>query len=111
MPLAGTALKLADASDVVFLGTGGSSLGGQALAQLADYGVAGLDALRSKARLHFLDNLDPFTMERLLAKFHTAAKLVPTAIPRPAAKPTAEPARPNVAITRESSSTRVSSLT
>lgn len=68
VPLAGTALKLASATDVVFLGTGGSSLGGQALAQLADYGVAGLDVLRSKARLHFLDNLDPFTLERLLAK-------------------------------------------
>ena len=27
-------------------------------------------------------------MERLLAKFHTAAKLVPTAVARPAAKPT-----------------------
>src|SRR5512134_1450089 len=68
VPLAGVALKLAGASDVVFLGTGGSSLGGQALAQLADYGVAGLDAFRHKARLHFLDNLDPLTMERMLAK-------------------------------------------
>lgn len=68
IPLAETALKLANATDVVFLGTGGSSLGGQALAQLADYGVAGLDALRTKARLHFLDNLDPLTLERMLAK-------------------------------------------
>jgi glucose-6-phosphate isomerase len=67
-PLAEVALKLAEASDVVFLGTGGSSLGGQALGQLGDYGVPGLDALRTKARVHFLDNLDPVTLERLLAK-------------------------------------------
>jgi glucose-6-phosphate isomerase len=66
--LAEVALKLAESSDVVFLGTGGSSLGGQAIAQLGDYGVPGLDALRSKARVHFLDNLDPLTLERLLAK-------------------------------------------
>jgi glucose-6-phosphate isomerase len=34
------------ASDVVFLGTGGSSLGGQTLAQLAGYAVPGVRALR-----------------------------------------------------------------
>ncbi len=68
VPLAELALKLASATDVVFLGTGGSSLGGQALAQLADYRVEGLDSLRTKARLHFLDNLDPITLERLLGK-------------------------------------------
>jgi len=68
VPLAEVALKLAEASNVVFLGTGGSSLGGQALAQLGDYAVPGLDALRTKARVHFLDNLDPLTLERFLAK-------------------------------------------
>src|SRR5262245_35502029 len=47
------------ASDVVIFGIGGSSLGGQTLAQLADYGVAGLSALRTSPRLHFIDNLDP----------------------------------------------------
>ena len=67
-PLAEVALKLAEASDVVFLGTGGSSLGGQALAQLGDYAVPGLHALRTRARVHFLDNLDPLTLERFLAK-------------------------------------------
>jgi glucose-6-phosphate isomerase len=67
-PLADMAKKLRDASDLVFLGTGGSSLGGQALAQLADYAVPGLDALRTGARVHFLDNLDPLTLERLMAK-------------------------------------------
>jgi len=68
VPLAETAMKLAMASDVVFFGTGGSSLGGQALAQLGDYAVPGLGMLRSKSRVHFIDNLDPVTLERLLAK-------------------------------------------
>lgn len=72
-PLAETARRLADARHVVFLGTGGSSLGGQALAQLADHGVAGLDALAATPRLHFLDNLDPVTLERLLAALPLAA--------------------------------------
>jgi glucose-6-phosphate isomerase len=66
--LAETAMMLAQSSDVVFLGTGGSSLGGQALAQLADYAVPGLGALRTKARVHFLDNLDPVTFGRLLGR-------------------------------------------
>src|SRR5688572_15655696 len=54
--LADTARALAQSSDLVFLGTGGSSLGGQAIAQLADYAVPGLDALRDPPRIHFLDN-------------------------------------------------------
>ena len=54
------------ASDVVILGTGGSSLGGQALAQLKDYAVPGLGRFAESPRLHFLDNLDPATFERLL---------------------------------------------
>lgn len=72
VPLAETAMKLAMASDVVFLGTGGSSLGGQALAQLGDYAVPGLGVLRTKSRVHFLDNLDPLTLEKLLAKLPLA---------------------------------------
>jgi glucose-6-phosphate isomerase len=62
----------AGASDVVVLGTGGSSLGGQTLAQLADYGVAGLSALRAAPRLHFIDNLDPDTFSALLEKLPLA---------------------------------------
>jgi glucose-6-phosphate isomerase len=62
------AARLKKASDVVFLGTGGSSLGGQALAQLADYAVPGLGVLRGKPRLHFFDNLDPRTFESALKK-------------------------------------------
>ena len=61
-----------DASDIVFLGTGGSSLGGQALAQLADYAVPGIGALRAAPRVHFMDNLDPHTFGALLAKLPLA---------------------------------------
>jgi glucose-6-phosphate isomerase len=56
------------ASDIVFLGTGGSSLGGQTLAQLADYAVPGLGALREGPRVHFMDNLDPLTFGAFLKK-------------------------------------------
>ena len=53
-------------TDVVILGTGGSSLGAQALAQLADVAVPGLGLLRKGLRMHFMDNLDPVTYERVL---------------------------------------------
>ncbi|MCC7345756.1 MAG: glucose-6-phosphate isomerase, partial [Variibacter sp.] len=62
------AARLRGASDVVLLGTGGSSLGGQTLAQLADHGVAGAGALREGPRLHFMDNLDPLTFATLLTR-------------------------------------------
>jgi glucose-6-phosphate isomerase len=55
------------ATDVVVLGTGGSSLGGQTLAQLAGVGVRGIEAFRDGPRLHFMDNLDPATYGGLLA--------------------------------------------
>ena len=57
-----------NATDIVFLGTGGSSLGGQALLQLVGHNVAGIGALRPGPRLHFLDNLDPQTFAETLAK-------------------------------------------
>src|SRR3954464_11854804 len=61
------AARLRDgASDVVFLGTGGSSLGGQTLAQLKDYAVPGLGRFAEAPRVHLLDNLDPQTFGRLL---------------------------------------------
>jgi glucose-6-phosphate isomerase len=60
------------ASDIVILGTGGSSLGGQTLAQLADIGVRGAEAFRAGPRMHFMDNLDPVTFETLLAKLPLA---------------------------------------
>jgi glucose-6-phosphate isomerase len=58
----------AEATDVVFLGTGGSSLGGQTLAQLRDYGVPGAGRFAENPRVHFLDNLDPVTFERVLQR-------------------------------------------
>ena len=64
----------AGATDIVILGTGGSSLGGQTLAQLADYAVPGLGALRAAPRMHFMDNLDPQTfggfLEQAAARDH-----------------------------------------
>jgi glucose-6-phosphate isomerase len=60
------------ATDVVFLGTGGSSLGGQTLAQLAGHAVPGVSALRGAPRLHFIDNLDPETYGALLAQLPLA---------------------------------------
>jgi glucose-6-phosphate isomerase len=54
------------ASDLVILGTGGSSLGGQTLCQLAGYAVPGVGAFLSP-RLHFFDNLDPLTLETALS--------------------------------------------
>jgi glucose-6-phosphate isomerase len=57
-----------DATDVVFLGTGGSSLGGQTLAQLRDYAVPGAGRFTESPRVHFLDNLDPITFDRVLHK-------------------------------------------
>ncbi|MET0605076.1 MAG: glucose-6-phosphate isomerase [Beijerinckiaceae bacterium] len=56
---------VADAKDVVFLGTGGSALGAQTLAQLADHGVPGL-AQRAGLRAHFMDNLDPLTFAEVI---------------------------------------------
>lgn len=60
------------ASDVVLLGTGGSSLGGQTLAQLAGHGVPGAGAFRPAPRLHFMDNLDPETFAALLERLPLA---------------------------------------
>jgi glucose-6-phosphate isomerase len=67
-PVEALAAKLKQAEHVVFLGTGGSSLGGQTLAQLGGYNVPGVGALTNKPRLHFLDNLDPASLEEFLAK-------------------------------------------
>lgn len=60
------------ATDIVLLGTGGSSLGGQTLAQLADWGVPGAGRLKEGPRVHFMDNLDPITFGRLLERLPLA---------------------------------------
>ncbi len=65
-------LTATGASDIVILGTGGSSLGGQTLAQLADHAVPGAGLLRAGPRLHFMDNLDPGTYETLLKRLPLA---------------------------------------
>jgi glucose-6-phosphate isomerase len=54
------------ATDIVFLGTGGSSLGAQAIAQLAGYRVPGCED-DIGARLHFFDNLDASTVSQAFA--------------------------------------------
>lgn len=50
------------AERVVLLGTGGSSLGGQALYALAD---SGFGPSGGATQLHFLDNVDPHTFDHL----------------------------------------------
>ncbi|OJW49143.1 MAG: hypothetical protein BGO67_11320 [Alphaproteobacteria bacterium 41-28] len=55
------ASRFADLEDVLILGTGGSSLGGQALYALAT---------QEKPRLHFLDNIDPHTFTSLFQKIN-----------------------------------------
>lgn len=64
--LADTALRLRAYRDVVILGTGGSSLGGQAL-----YEMAHSDYERRHAGiplLHIVTNFDPFNFERFVAR-------------------------------------------
>ncbi len=61
------------ASDIVFLGTGGSSLGAQTLVQLAGYEVPGVGAFVDGPRLHFMDNLDPDTYAVLLGRLPLAS--------------------------------------
>ena len=58
----------AGASDIVILGTGGSSLGGQTIAQLAGFNVPGVGALRDPPRIHFIDNLDASSFETMLKR-------------------------------------------
>ncbi len=57
------------AEDVLIFGTGGSSLGGQALTQLAGYRIPGPgpdQGRAAKPRLHFFDNLDGHTLSLVL---------------------------------------------
>ncbi|HXE03327.1 MAG TPA: glucose-6-phosphate isomerase [Methyloceanibacter sp.] len=59
-----------DARTLVFFGTGGSSLGGQTLAQLGGWGIPGDDGnggQRDRPRTRFYDNLDPRTLDRALS--------------------------------------------
>ncbi len=56
--------RLSALSDVIVLGTGGSSLGGATLSRLVDPQAPGWD----RPSVHFLDNIDPVTFERLMAR-------------------------------------------
>ena len=65
-------LLTSGATDIVHFGTGGSSLGAQALAQLAGYRVPGSRlslGLDERPRLHVFDNLDAATLTAALANF------------------------------------------
>src|SRR6185295_13283782 len=63
------------ASAIVFFGIGGSSLGGQALAQLGGWNIPGMadEAQRKRPRTRFYDNLDPATLQTSLASFDLAS--------------------------------------
>jgi glucose-6-phosphate isomerase len=68
--------RLSDgAHTIVFFGIGGSSLGGQTLAQLAGWNVpGGLDERQKRRpRTRFYDNLDPETLGRALDALDLAA--------------------------------------
>lgn len=62
-----------DSADVLVLGTGGSSLGGQTLAQLGGWRVPVLGDLTGGPRMHFLDNLDPLSLDGALERLDLAA--------------------------------------
>ncbi|MEL7048465.1 MAG: glucose-6-phosphate isomerase [Pseudomonadota bacterium] len=60
---------LSDGADlIVFFGTGGSSLGGQTLAQFAGWSIPGQMALdqKKRPRTRFYDNLDAATLDKAL---------------------------------------------
>ncbi|HRD75019.1 MAG TPA: glucose-6-phosphate isomerase [Hyphomicrobiaceae bacterium] len=62
------------ARTLIFFGTGGSSLAGQTLAQLAGWNIPGsaVESQRGRPRTRFYDNLDPVTLERSLATLDMA---------------------------------------
>ena len=59
---------------VIFLGTGGSSLGGQTLAQLTGWNIPGaaLPGQKKRPRTRFYDNLDAGTLGAMLEKLDLA---------------------------------------
>lgn len=60
--------------DIIVLGTGGSSLGGKSLSALADPGAPLPDGGQPDSpRLHFMDNIDPVSFDRLFARTDPAA--------------------------------------
>ncbi len=63
------------ARTLVFFGTGGASLGGQALAQLGGWDIPGSapEDQKQKPRTRFYDNLDAHTLARVLATLDLAS--------------------------------------
>jgi glucose-6-phosphate isomerase len=59
---------------IIFFGTGGSSLGGQTLAQLGGWNIPGLadESQKHRPRTRFYDNLDPVTLASALGTFELA---------------------------------------
>lgn len=67
--------KLSRGADhIIFLGTGGSSLGGQTLAQLAGWNIPGsvLPGASARPRTRFLDNLDGDTFDKAIKSLNLA---------------------------------------
>lgn len=65
-------LLVRGATDIVFLGTGGSSLGGQAVGQMAGYRMPGplpRTGEMSEINFHFFDNLDGASLGLALRRF------------------------------------------
>jgi glucose-6-phosphate isomerase len=64
----------AGARAIIFFGTGGSSLGGQTLAQVGGWNIPGLadEGQKNRPRTRFYDNLDPVTLESALGTFDLA---------------------------------------
>lgn len=65
----------AGARTIVFLGTGGSSLGGQTLAQLSGWNIPGASdqSQKGRPRTRFYDNLDASTFHGALTKLDLAS--------------------------------------
>lgn len=63
-----------DARAIIFFGTGGSSLGGQTLAQLGGWNIPGMadETQKMRPRTRFYDNLDPVTLVSALDSFDLA---------------------------------------
>lgn len=63
-----------NARAIIFFGTGGSSLGGQTLAQLGGWNIPGMadEAQKMRPRTRFYDNLDPVTLDTALHSFDLA---------------------------------------
>jgi glucose-6-phosphate isomerase len=60
------------ASDVIVFGIGGSSLGAQALAQIAGWGTPAYRSAGGQPMVHIVENLDGATLDGLLARLDLA---------------------------------------